>query len=228
MNDNIIKRRLIGLAALLFLAFALSWLLPRNWPESGEKGVPSVTLPLSPNSPAASTEPAAAPPAAEAAPAISAPAPAVAAAPSPAAAAAEPAPPGPMHLKMTESLIQMNPAPPAKPAAAVPSPPPPVAMAKPVPAFPAPSPAPAAGEARQWYVQIGSFADQNNAQTTLSLLQNIGYHGESTRITSAAGANLYRVRLGPFADEATARLAFEKVVHQGYPQARVLADTQAH
>jgi cell division protein FtsN len=77
-----------------------------------------------------------------------------------------------------------------------------------------------------WYVQIGSFADTGNAQTTLSLLQNIGYHGESSKIVSGTGATLYRVRLGPFPTETVARQAFDKVSRQGYPQARVLSETQ--
>lgn len=75
-----------------------------------------------------------------------------------------------------------------------------------------------------WYVQIGSFSDTGNAQTTLSLLQNIGYRGESAKIVNAAGATLYRVRLGPFPTETVARQAFDKVSRQGYPQARVLSE----
>jgi cell division protein FtsN len=83
---------------------------------------------------------------------------------------------------------------------------------------------PAAGTV--WYVQIGSFAEAGNAQTTLSLLQNIGYRGESTRIASSAGKALFRVRLGPYPTEPVARQALDKVSRQGYPQARLAAEAR--
>ena len=294
MNDTL-KRRLIGLLVLLVLIFALSLLLPDNWPESGEKGVPSTTLPLTANGvDATASSPAseptvsedanatAPPPAASvtAAPArtgampesvsavdSSAPplgAPAATPAPKPATAAPLPPPAAvkppvpklaesvkpevkaearpaakpepkveskPPALKLTQSLPPMNkpavaPAPPAKPA----TPPPPVPAAPKLAAVPTP-PAPivssAPAQAKLWYVQIGSFADQGNAQTTLNLLQNIGARGESKQITSASGSALYRVRLGPFPSEAVAQQAFDKVSHQGYPQARVVSEAAA-
>ncbi|MDB5977243.1 MAG: hypothetical protein JWR07_4003 [Nevskia sp.] len=290
MNDTL-KRRLIGLLVLLVLVFALSLLLPDNWPESGEKGVPSTTLPLTANgldatASAPTSEPAvseganatAPPPAAsitaapartgampESVSAVDSSAPplsgAPAATPKPMAATPLP-PPGavkppvpklaesvkpevkaepkaaakpepkveskPPALKLTQSLPPMNkpaaaPAPPAKPA----TPPPPVPAAPKLAAVPTP-PAPivssAPAQAKLWYVQIGSFADQGNAQTTLNLLQNIGARGESKQITSASGSALYRVRLGPFPSEAVAQQAFDKVSHQGYPQARVVSE----
>lgn len=267
MNDTL-KRRLIGLAVLLVLVFALSLLLPRNWPESGETGVPSATVPLAvnpggadaanaplaaqasqPSGQAAATPPAqAAGNASEPTPvsAIDSSAPPLppAPAPKPAAAPAQPKP---------ETSREAKPAPP-KPAPAPPPvmPKPSVALAKPAPAPPPPVPAPkpvpppsiapkmvtsiqspppvaaappAAG--RIWFVQIGSFADQGNAQTTLNLLQNIGYRGESQPINNAAGKTLYRVRLGPFTSEGAGQQALDKVTHQGYPQARLLSEEGA-
>lgn len=287
MND-ILKRRLVGLLVLLLLVFVLSWLLPSNWPESGEKGVPSTTLPLAANGPDGTASPAApsdaaaagadtpgAAPASNAAaatPATAAPArsaalpesvdavdasapplPAASSATRPAAAkpAAAPAaaPPAPVPQAKpaakppVQKLAQApSPAPAAKPTAPAPAAPaaapaPKPAAAPPVPAAPkiaAPVPAPppplvssAAAQAKLWYVQIGSFADQGNAQTTLNLLQNIGFRGESSPTTNAAGTTLYRVRLGPFPSEAVAQQAFGKVSHQGYPQARVVAEAGA-
>jgi cell division protein FtsN len=88
-----------------------------------------------------------------------------------------------------------------------------------LPSAPPPKPAMAG---RTWFVQVGSFAEEGRAQTTLSLLQNIGYHGVSDRIDTHSGGTLYRVRVGPFLAEADARAAFDKVSHQGYPQARVV------
>jgi len=98
----------------------------------------------------------------------------------------------------------------------------------PMPATPSPSAASAvakpAADARVWYVQIASFADQGNAQTTLSLLQNIGYRGEAAPAKGPSGNTLYRVRLGPFPTEALARAAQDKVAHQGYPQSRAVSE----
>ena len=286
MNDTL-KRRLVGLLVLLVLVFVLSWLLPENWPESGEKGVPSTSLPLTANgvdgsASGAATEPAApadasatspaipssaatpaapsvasaapahagalpesvdsvdssAPPLSEAPTAPPAPKPA-AVAPPPKPAVAVPAPaatakpevkavPKPPEPKLAQSLQSVP-----KPAAPIPAPPKPVAP-PPVPAAPKlaavvpPPPPPIVSadpaQAKLWFVQIGSFADQGNAQTTLNLLQNIGYRGESKQITSATGSALYRVRLGPFPSEAVAQQAFDKVSHQGYPQARVVSE----
>ena len=277
MNDTL-KRRLVGLLVLLVLVFILSWLLPQNWPESGEKGVPSTTLPLTANgvdgsASGSSTEPSAsadtsttssaaapsvasaapahagalpesvdsvdssAPPLSEASVAPPAPKPAAVAPPKPAApaptATAKPevkAASKPPEPKLAQSLQNVP-----KPAAPTPAPPKPVAP--PVPAAPRlaaavpPPPPPIVSadpaQAKLWFVQIGSFADQGNAQTTLNLLQNIGYRGEAKQITSAAGSALYRVRLGPFPSEAVAQQAFDKVSHQGYPQARVVSEAGA-
>lgn len=138
-------------------------------------------------------------------------------------------------LKLSQTLPSPSakvpapaPAPATKAAKPTPPPLPPVPPVPPVPrlatSVQAPPPPVAAGQARLWYVQIGSFADQGNAQTTLNLLQNIGFHGESKAITGSAGNALYRVRLGPFPSEAVAQQAFAKVSHQGYPQARVLSE----
>lgn len=177
----------------------------------------------------------------------------VSAMPGAAPAAANPPPSALPAPKLATSLSDGKPQPPApqikaaepakaiverasKPPPAAPAVPPPVPAAKAAAPAAAPTPTPAAApaiaaaappaatEARLWYVQIGSFAEQGNAQTTLSLLQNIGYRGSSEKISTAAGANLYRVRLGPFPSEAVARQAFDKVSHQGYPQARVLSE----
>ncbi len=121
-----------------------------------------------------------------------------------------------------------------KPVAPVPAPPKPV-VAPPVPAAPklpaaVPPPPPpivssAPAQARLWFVQIGSFADQGNAQTTLNLLQNIGYRGESKQITSASGSALYPVACAwARTGSRGAGRRSSKVSHQGYPQARVVSE----
>ncbi|MDR3415633.1 MAG: SPOR domain-containing protein [Nevskia sp.] len=231
MNDTL-KRRLVGLAVLLVLLFGLSWLLPANWPESGEKDVPSTTLPLAVNG--VGGEPAAPTPAPDMAAAVpatpdasapalpataarpSAPAAPSAAAPSPRPAADQAKPPVPV----ARGPVPEQKLPSLKLAPALPQAPKP-----PVPATVKPAEPTAASPAlKAWYVQIGSYSDAGNAQTTLNLLHNIGYRGESRAVTSPTGATLYRVRLGPFTSEAAAQQAFDKVTHQGYPQARMLSE----
>jgi cell division protein FtsN len=255
MNDTL-KRRLIGLLILLALMFLLSWLLPKNWPESSEQSVSSTVVPLVPSGPYGSPPaPAAdsttqASTAATAAPTV-APAPTsglpvpvdavdASAPPMPAASAAPPTsvapqPPAktglkPPILKLTQSL----PSAPSPSQAAMqghkpvaPSLPPPPKLASTIVAPPAPVVGTVPAQARLWYVQIGSFSDRDNAQTTQNLLQNIGYRGESVQTTGASGNVFFRVRLGPFPSEAVAQEAFAKVSHQGYPQARVLSEVAA-
>jgi len=160
--------------------------------------------------------------------------------PKPAAPKAEPAKPAetakadskprsattPPALKLAQSLPAPSvKAPPAAepPKPAKPTPPPVPPIPRLATSVQAPPPI-AAAQGKLWYVQIGSFADQGNAQTTLNLLQNIGFRGESSRITGNSGSALYRVRLGPFPSEAVAQQALAKVSHQGYPQARVLSE----
>lgn len=129
--------------------------------------------------------------------------------------------PFPSAASTSSSTPPKPPSPPSasKPAVAAPLSQPAASLSPPVSVSAADSP-----DAKTWYVQIGSFADQNNAQTSLSLLQNIGYRGESSPITNASGNRLYRVRLGPFPNEAAARAAQEKIAHQGYPQSRAVAE----
>jgi cell division septation protein DedD len=143
-------------------------------------------------------------------------------------AEAKPAAPQVPALKLAQSLpapTKAPPPPPPLPAKPIPPPAPPIPkLATSVQALPPPV---AAGQGRLWYVQIGSFADQGNAQTTLNLLQNIGFRGESSKASTSAGGAVYRVRLGPFPSEAVAQQALSKVSHQGYPQARVLSEASS-
>lgn len=231
MNE-ILRRRLIGFGVLLVLMLLLSLLLPNDVDRTGSGGLPTTTValdgePLSP--------PAAVPPPVEVPPAGTLPAPVVSAPPvpekPPSTVAAHAARPGASATPPTVAPMKARPIPipPSKSAApaakAAPAASAPTVVARTV--VPAPAAPAAATPATAWYVQIGSYADAGNAQTTLSLLQNIGYRGEAAKIVNAKGASLYRVRLGPFATEATARQALDKVTRQGYPQARVLSESRA-
>lgn len=133
-------------------------------------------------------------------------------------AAARAEPPAPAKAETRSSA----PAPVATPVAkAAPSP---KAVAVPPKATPAPSPAatPAANGEVYW-VQVGSYAAEGNAQTTVSLLHGAGYTAQTQPLQTAHGL-LHRVRIGPFKTPASADDVLVKIQRQGYPQARRVSE----
>jgi len=72
-----------------------------------------------------------------------------------------------------------------------------------------------------WYLQIGSFESQANARNVLQKLYGAGL--PTTIQSLSVGKKLwYRVRVGPYADEAAAQQALAAVRKQGYPLAKVV------
>lgn len=72
-----------------------------------------------------------------------------------------------------------------------------------------------------WYLQIGSFESQTNARNVLQKLYGAGL--PTTIQSMSVDRKLwYRVRVGPYADEAAARQALAVVRKQGYPLAKVV------
>lgn len=67
-----------------------------------------------------------------------------------------------------------------------------------------------AATAKQWAVQLGSFASKANAERLVKEWEGRGQHGMMAPVKAASGT-LYRVRLGPFADRAAADEALRKV-----------------
>lgn len=73
----------------------------------------------------------------------------------------------------------------------------------------------------QWYIQIASFESQANARNALQKLYGLGL--PTTIQSVAVGKNLwYRVRVGPYPDEATATKALATVRKQGYPLSKLV------
>lgn len=72
-----------------------------------------------------------------------------------------------------------------------------------------------------WYLQIGSFGNQSNATGVLQKLYNAGLPAriDMPRIDKKLW---YRVRVGPYADEAAAQQALAEVRKLGYPLAKVV------
>lgn len=108
---------------------------------------------------------------------------------------------------------------PAPPSAPIAQPEPPLAPVPDMPSVPVPPALPVA-----LYIQVGAFADQNNAQRVIDRLQSAGLPHVFSLAGSASGRTLRRVRIGPIAtveefDQLAARLSA-----LGYPEARLAND----
>lgn len=77
-----------------------------------------------------------------------------------------------------------------------------------------------------WWVQVGSFSSQGNARSALRDLYGTGM---PTVIQSVpVGKTIwYRVRVGPYGDEAAVQKALAKVRQQGYASARLVKPDSA-
>ena len=72
------------------------------------------------------------------------------------------------------------------------------------------------------FIQAGAFAMPENAQRVRSRIAALG----NVQVVPAQvnGTALYRVRVGPFANEAEADRLLSKVVDSGYPTARIVSE----
>jgi len=77
-----------------------------------------------------------------------------------------------------------------------------------------------------WYLQVGSFESQSNARNVLQKLYGAGL--PTTIQSLAVGKKLwYRVRVGPYPDEASAQKALVAVRKQGYPLTKLVRPESA-
>lgn len=78
----------------------------------------------------------------------------------------------------------------------------------------------AAYETPDYFVQVGSFADPDNAERARSELSNSG----PVQIEELMGTQgpLYRVRIGPMKNEGQAQTALRQAVDLGHPDARLI------
>jgi rare lipoprotein A len=72
------------------------------------------------------------------------------------------------------------------------------------------------------WVQVGAFHAKTSAMAVLSKIKKVGPGEVST--VNHLGKKLYRVRLGPMVDVATADSTLEKVVNTGFTGARIVVD----
>ena len=73
---------------------------------------------------------------------------------------------------------------------------------------------------RQIYIQAGAFAQADNAMKVRQRLDPLG----PVTVAKANGADLYRVRLGPFANRGDADKLLQRVVGAGFGDARIVVD----
>jgi len=164
--DEVLRRRLIGAAVLLALAFLLASLLPDPGPRDAVGAGRVVTYDLRTGQALTAPEPA------------TEPEPETQQADVPADAARAPHP----TLRVDETLES---------------------------------------GAGSWFLQIGSFESQTNARNVLQKLYGAGL--PTTIQSMAVGKKLwYRVRVGPYPDEASALEALAIVRKQGYALAKVV------
>ena len=73
-----------------------------------------------------------------------------------------------------------------------------------------------------YLIQAGSFRSEDNAERARSLLGGIA--PVEVAPTQAGGDTLFRVRVGPFADQATAASALARVTEAGYRGAKIVTN----
>ncbi len=205
MNEKL-KRRLAGASVLVVLVLVVVALLPTPEQAARAPGHDVVTIPL--HEIVASQPPAS-----------------VATSPS-TLAAVEPALPGDEGAEAPDSSSSgdddddagaASKPQPAKPAPTVRAAPPKSPAPPPVSAA-AVKPAPGG----RWFVQIGGFADLDNARSVQSKLQSLGQPNVLAPIETPKGT-IYRVRAGPYANRAAAQAAFARISAAGYPGSQLVA-----
>lgn len=186
------------------------------------------------------TAPSPASPAPAALPAASAPAPAPSPVPLPATADAEPAPPAvPAVQPAPQAAAEPppDPAPASKPQPEHPSAPPKAQAPVPQPAKAGAAPEPAQAGAQapaaqlqpgRFYLNVGVFSDQANAQRTAALLQDAGLTPMAQTLHSNKG-EVTRIRTGPFASARQAEKAARQLrAHKLEPTVFQYASPDAH
>lgn len=107
--------------------------------------------------------------------------------------------------------------PPAKPASAAA----PVVAARPEPATAAPA-SPAAPRGGNWFVQIGGYADIDNARQAQKQVRSHNQDCIIAPVDTNKGT-LYRVRAGPYRDRETAQAAQARLSAAGFASAALVA-----
>jgi len=97
----------------------------------------------------------------------------------------------------------------------------PVTTVKPVVPATLPAAPSAPAPAQRWYVQVGGFADIDNARKVQANLKSAAQPNLLAPVETGKGT-IYRVRAGPYASEAAAQQALDKVKALGYPGSQLV------
>src|SRR6185295_14869880 len=106
--------------------------------------------------------------------------------------------------------------------------PPPSGLESPTPAsvqhvtYEPPAPMPVASPSGAYFVQVGAFSDVDNAHRVQANVASAGQATVDVR-RNGAGAELFRVRIGPFASRDEAEAARRSVAARGYAESVVVA-----
>lgn len=111
--------------------------------------------------------------------------------------------------------VAVAPSPESPVAVAPPAPPPPAVAAVGIPPSSVSTAAPVAASSR--YIQVAAFGDGDRADALAARLRAVA----AAHVD--AGGDLYRVRLGPFDDDATAMSALAEVRRRGYQDAHIVS-----
>jgi len=87
----------------------------------------------------------------------------------------------------------------------------------------APPAAPADAAASEWFVQIGSFGNQDNARAVVQKLRRKDWPVALEPIQASKGV-LYRVRVGPYASEERGRTVLASLGKEGFREARLVKE----
>jgi cell division protein FtsN len=67
-----------------------------------------------------------------------------------------------------------------------------------------------------WIVQVGSFAEQQNADKVRNQLRTQGFSAFLSTSKSSSGSTLYRVRIGPQGSRTESEKMLQRLQHQGF------------
>ena len=74
------------------------------------------------------------------------------------------------------------------------------------------------------FIQVGSFSSRQNAKKQVQKLKRAGHKARAEQ-AEASGRILWRVRLGPFIERITAEERLDRVVADGFYEARIFTET---
>lgn len=82
----------------------------------------------------------------------------------------------------------------------------------------------ATGEHHAHYIQVGAFSQRKNAEIQAGKLRKSGHRARVESITTGV-STLWRVRIGPFIEKLIAEQRLDRIVAEGFYEARIFSET---